>query len=111
MLFAQLFISTALAAEPVYVSTRDLAEQFGLKEMAINDETVRLESRTVSIHLAALKNERVERALELIRQGADLSVRDPDGGNSVYVAIAYKCYAAVEPLVKMALQVAGATPV
>lgn len=65
MLFAPLFISTALAAEPDYVSTRDLAEQFGLKEMVINDETVRLESRTVSIHLTALKNDCELNALTL----------------------------------------------
>ena len=65
MFFAPVVLSTALAAEPDYVSTQDLAEQFGLKEMAISDETVRLESRTVSLQLTALKNDCELNALTL----------------------------------------------
>src|SRR5579871_1796797 len=55
--------------------------------------------------LAALQNERIVRAQELIRQGADLSVRDLDGGTALYIALAHGCFAAVTPLLE-----AGADP-
>lgn len=56
--------------------------------------------------LAALRNERVVRALELIHQGADLSVRDSDGRTALYAALVYDgCKAVVNPLLK-----AGADP-
>lgn len=55
--------------------------------------------------LAALQTGRTERALELIRQGADLSTRSPEGITVLYAALAYVCFAVVKPLLE-----AGADP-
>ena len=55
--------------------------------------------------VAALQKERVARAIELIRQGTDLSVRDPDGSTALYTALAHGCVAVVRPLLE-----AGANP-
>lgn len=55
--------------------------------------------------LAALQKRRTERALELVRQGADLSARSPEGMTVLYAALAYDCFAMVKPLLE-----AGADP-
>ncbi len=55
--------------------------------------------------LAALQKRRTERALELIRQGADLSARSPEGKTVLYATLAYDCFAVVKPLLE-----AGADP-
>lgn len=55
--------------------------------------------------ISALRRERVVRAMELIRQGADLSVRSQDGDTALYTALAFLCYPVVAPLLE-----AGADP-
>ena len=55
--------------------------------------------------IAALRQDRVERALELIGQGADVSVRGPGGETALYTALAYAHYRLVPALLE-----AGADP-
>lgn len=50
--------------------------------------------------LSALRNERSDRALELIVQGADTTVVTSNGETALYLALVHQCYATVGPLLQ-----------